>query len=399
MPLMPKQYIPVFCVVIMACHPAPLPPLDQQVYIWQRQWSSEHAPALQQSQHVLSTLRVLAAQIHPREGLIQAHILPALLQHDGRPVIAVMRLDGQLPQLEQARILSQLQQIIQQWQSAGINLQGIEIDHDCATARLAQYRHLLQAIRQQLPKPLTLSITTLPTWMNSPLLPEILHELDSSVLQVHAVLQPSKGLFDAHTAQNWIRQYQQLSPRPFYVALPAYSIGLTPSGQVESEVVLSEWGERQEQGVDPQEMVKFITELQQQRYSQLHGLVWFRLPLVHDQRAWSWPTLQAVIQQQPLAPLLVLQASYQKGVYDLILTNMGTLKSTLPLRIEIAGQACQVGDGLGGYRVNVHANQVVFLRRQQQSSLAVNARFALGWVRCQSLAIKDVIYVDDSAPQ
>ena len=76
------------------CERQDAPPLDQQLYVWQRQWTSAHDAALRGSRADFSTLRVLALQAFPSAGWSQARIDPALLKRDGRPVIAVIRLDG-----------------------------------------------------------------------------------------------------------------------------------------------------------------------------------------------------------------------------------------------------------------------------------------------------------------
>ena len=83
------------------CERQDAPPLDQQLYVWQRQWTSDHDVALRDSRTDFSALRVLALQAFPQAGWSRARIDPALLKRDGRPLIAVIRLDGQLKSLDQ----------------------------------------------------------------------------------------------------------------------------------------------------------------------------------------------------------------------------------------------------------------------------------------------------------
>ena len=47
---------------------------DSQVYIWQRVWNDQHKTALQQSQALFATLRVLGIQFHPQEGVRLARL-------------------------------------------------------------------------------------------------------------------------------------------------------------------------------------------------------------------------------------------------------------------------------------------------------------------------------------
>ena len=188
---------------LIGCEPAPQKVFDQQLYIWQRQWRPAHAEALAQTRTQFSTLRVLALQAQPQEGWTRARIDAAMLKADGRPIIAVVRLDGQLPQLDSAAIHGQIQQLLSDWQAAGLVVAGLEIDHDCASARLPAYAELLTELRQELPAQLKLSITALPAWLASPTLEKLLTSVDSSVLQVHAVSNPAQGLFAPQTALRW----------------------------------------------------------------------------------------------------------------------------------------------------------------------------------------------------
>ncbi len=88
-------------LLLNGCEQRPTPPLDQQLYIWQRQWTPAHEAALHDSRADFSTLRVLALQAFPQDGWRRALIDPVLLKRDGRPLIAVIRLDGQLKALEE----------------------------------------------------------------------------------------------------------------------------------------------------------------------------------------------------------------------------------------------------------------------------------------------------------
>ncbi len=141
---------------------------DSQVYIWQRVWNDQHKTALQQSQALFATLRVLGIQFHPQEGVRLARVNTSLLQQDGRPVWLVVRLDGSLTQLDTTTMLPQIKRLVTHWRKAGVNLTAIEIDYDAPTSRLSDYQRLLMAMRQGLPSDITLSITALPTWLTSP---------------------------------------------------------------------------------------------------------------------------------------------------------------------------------------------------------------------------------------
>ncbi|MBX9755654.1 MAG: DUF3142 domain-containing protein, partial [Pseudomonadaceae bacterium] len=335
-----------------------------------------------------STLRVLALQAHPQEGWTRARIDPAMLKADGRPVIAVVRLDGQLAQLDGDTIGKHIQQMLADWQAAGITVTGLELDHDCATARLPAYAELLSKLRQALPTQLKLSITALPAWLTSPQLENLLASVDSSVLQVHAVSKPAHGLFNPQTAEQWARAYAKRSPKPFYLALPAYGVALldSPSGEplVESEAPLNSRAPRRELQAEPQQVAELIHTLQQAPPAQLAGLVWFRLPLAGDRRAWPLRTLLAVASAQPLHAELQLTIEQAGQLSELSLHNNGNLSAALPEQIAVTAEHCDGADAVGGYRLQQRGNRLIW-QRQAAGQLAAGQQLALGWARCAQI--------------
>ncbi|SEM61674.1 Protein of unknown function [Pseudomonas sp. ok272] len=372
--------------LLLGCQPPDAPPLDQQLYIWQRQWTGAHEQALAQSRADFSTLRVLALQRFPQAGWRRAQINPGLLKDDGRPLIVVVRLDGQLAGLDPGDVQAQIQQMIVDWQAQGLTLAGVEIDHDAATARLPAYRELLVGLRQALPAALKLSITALPAWLASPELPALLAAVDSSVLQVHAVSRPERGLFDPVQARQWAERWSRISNRPFYLALPAYGIALLPGDggapQVESEVPIERRGVRRELMADPQQLATLASQLRADPPAHLAGLIWFRLPLKGDRRAWSLATLQAVARGEKLQTQLTLNLSSHEGLYDIAVSNTGNLDGPLPARVGLAASGCDGFDGLNGYTVQRTAAGQLMFTRLKDARLPAGSQRSLGWARC-----------------
>lgn len=362
----------------------PPTPLAQQVYIWQRIWTPHHQHALQQSHSLFSALRVLGLQIHPQEGIRHIAINNALLKQDGRPVWLVIRLDGQLAHLNPSLIIQQVQCTAHAWANAGIPLAGVEIDYDAPTAKLADYQQLVSALRKSLPQTLTLSITALPTWLESPLLPTLLHTADTSVLQVHNVQSPANGLFDPHLAQRWVTEYASKTRHPFFVALPAYGSALTPDNRVESEATLSYADqEMQELSVAPQTVADLMRQLEQQPPEGLQGFVWFRLPLAGDRRSWSMATLKAVIHHQPLVPRwsVIVTPTADPMLFDLAINNSGQIDAPLPEQVALQNVDCEFADGANHYRSELANNALHFTRINLQQ-LRAGESSPLGWARC-----------------
>ncbi|KOY01955.1 DUF3142 domain-containing protein [Pseudomonas nunensis] len=371
--------------VLNGCNQPDAPPLDQQLYVWQRQWTPAHEAALRDSRADFSTLRVLALQAFPQDGWRRARIDPLLLRHDGRPLIAVIRLDGQLKTLDQDEVITQIQQLLGDWQTQGLTLAGVEIDHDAGNARLPAYQTFLTQLRSVLPATLPLSITALPAWLDSPELPGLLATVDSSVLQVHAVSDPRLGLFDADQAKQWAKAWSRITTKPFYLALPAYGVALLPetggAPVVESEVSIERAGKRRELLADPKQLSTLGSELRQHPPAHLAGLIWFRLPLAGDRRAWSLTTLGAVARGDALRSHPSLQLSEQNGLYDIAVTNQGNLDSAWPERLTLAVQGCDGADALAGYALQQSPDLLTFTRLRDGRMPAGGQR-AIGWARC-----------------
>ncbi len=354
---------------------------DQQVYVWQRVWTPQHADALAHSRDLFGSLRVLALQVHPREGWREIPADLSLLKQDSRPLWLV----------DQEAIIQRLLAITQRWQAAGLPVTGVEIDHDAATARLPDYQRFLQRLRQRLPAALQLGITALPAWIGSPDLPGVLQQADSSVLQVHAVLSPQQGLFDGLLALRWVRQYAAVTPKPFRVALPAYGMALlgfdTQGAQVESESSLRVAGNGRELTVAPQQIADFLQTLAQQTPPRLRGIIWFRLPMAGDRRAWSLATLRAVIERRPLNvdwQVKFRPQPQQNGLYDLIIQNNGPVDAPLPQEVAIHADDCLAADAVGNYRLESAPQRQRFIRISSDQLRAGQSR-PLGWLRCQQL--------------
>ncbi|AEA72160.1 DUF3142 domain-containing protein [Pseudomonas brassicacearum] len=375
-------------LLLGGCEQPPAPALDQQLYVWQRQWTKAHEPALRQSRGDFSSLRVLALQAFPGAGWSRARIDPALLKADGRPLIAVIRLDGQLKALDQDEVIAQIQQVLGDWQAQGLTPVGVEIDHDAGNARLPAYGKFLGQLRQVLPANVRLSITALPAWLDSPALPGLLETADSSVLQVHAVSDPRQGLFDPKQARRWAQRWNGVTKKPFYLALPAYGVALLTqeSGApvVESEVPIDRAGERRELLADPQQVAGLAVDLRADPPKHLAGLIWFRLPLAGDRRAWSLTTLGAVARGDNLDSRLALQWEEQGGLYDIRLVNQGNLDSPWPQRLTLAVGACDGVDALAGYTLQQTPGLLTFTRIQE-GRLAAGSQRAIGWARCTKI--------------
>jgi hypothetical protein len=369
--------------MLAACRQAA--PLQHDAYVWQRQWNPAVTSALAQSADVIREWRVLAAQTDARGELQPVTIDRAALAATRRPVVLVVRIDGQLPQWDADKLLAQTLALRAAWN--GVPLAGIEIDHDCGTARLPAYAEFLARLKHALGTT-PLSITALPAWLASDQLEHVTAQVDEVVLQVHAVQSPRAGLFDPALARAWIDRYAARAGKPFRVALPTYGsrVAWDENGRIvaiESETPLLAGGmEASELVAAPADVAKLLAGLRGDPPKGMAGIVWFRLPTVQDARAWSLPTWRAVMAGAPLKEMLAVffQPGAAPGAADVVLRNDGDVDARLPARIELPA-ACSIADGVNGYVLDRRGGRP-FLRRERDGWLRAHYQRALGWARC-----------------
>ncbi|WP_179216479.1 DUF3142 domain-containing protein [Achromobacter xylosoxidans] len=378
----------VFLLMLAACGKQADLPGD--AYVWQRVWTPSLNQALADSADAVRAWRVLMAEMSPDGRWFTAAPDLAALAAAGRPVIMVFRLDGRADALPAPEVLARIKTARGAWESAGIALTGIEIDYDCPTSKLPAYAAFLQEVKRGLGPDLPLSITALPTWLNGSGLDALLRIPDEAVLQVHAVLSPEQGLFNAKRASAWLAAFADRTQRPWRVALATYGsrVSWNDDGSiaaVESErTALLPGGRASELVATPAAMAAFVDEIHRSRPRGLAGIVWFRLPTARDERAWSLATWRAVLTRQPLLPALSVtaRAAGSSGAQDLILSNGGNADAALPFAIRWNG-ACRAADGINGYTLE-HDSAGAFLRRSQDGLLRAGGQRNIGWIRCEN---------------
>lgn len=367
---------------------APPAPLPHQAYVWQRAWTAPVKQAVMDRALPLQGLRVLAWQIDDRSAAAAGVDAPTLAQR-GLPVRAVLRIEGHRPRLAATAVAAHARATLQAWRAAGVHVDGIEIDHDCASAALDDYARWLVELRALLPEDTLLSITALPTWLGAPGLAALRAASDESVLQVHAIDARSGRLFDATQAAGWARRWGDASPQPYWVALPAYALRVKQdaSGKaliVDGEGAIDHSGAGgREWRVDPTEAAELVVSLQRAPRGALRGLLWFRLPVEGDRRSWQPATLQAVISGAPLVAEFHLAAQRSDpALHELVLHNTGNRDAALPARLALPA-GCHSGDGLAGYRWEATAPALLHAAPEPARPwLAAGDRRHIGWVRC-----------------
>lgn len=346
---------------------------------------------MQQATPLVAHWRILAAELG-RDGH-WFDVSPKFEELVGQPVVLVFRLEGQLSGRDGAVLMDHIVAVAQHWRSRGVSVTAIEIDHDSATARLSTYTDFLRSLRSRLQQGLpgfhSLSITALPTWLESRELEGLLAETDEVILQVHLLLPQSRSYFDGEQAITWMTAFGKRSPKPWRVSLPAYGARLAWSEVGTVQGIESEQSSRiaavpaDELIVLPRTLADFVGAISAKPPTGLVGFVWFRLPTERDHRAWSPATWRAVISGQPLEAQLGLTlnpSEHTEGVFEVVLHNGGEIDAEYPSRI-VAETSCRIGDGFDPYGIDVLDKDLVF-QRNRQALLRGGEQRTIGWLRC-----------------
>ena len=364
--------------------------LVNDAYIWQRSWNDPLLASLKESAPLIQQWRVLAAEADPGTNLVKISINRRVLQELGKPVVAVIRIDGRIgPDRLDSTLALQSSALVSEWRKDGVPVRAIEIDYDCATSRLLRYRDFLRLLRARMPKAVKLSITALPSWIAGSHLLDVLAQVDEAVLQVHSVRAPSMGLFDRDSALHWVQAWSAISPVPFRVALPTYwsRVEWNQDGRVVSiESEAKKYGTdpvSRELVVQPFEVSSLVVELRRARFRNLAGIAWFRLPTALDQRAWSSRTWHAVMQGQTLSatlPVVHFQSDHT-GVTDVYLFNNTSLDVRLPAQVLLSSNDCEFADSMPPYNFEQQPSGVRFVLHSE-GLLRAGQKRLIGWLRC-----------------
>lgn len=387
----------LLAVGLLACR-AEHVPLTHDAYIWQRQWTPALRAAVQAGAEQIRDWRVLAAQSDASGRLMVFPVDRATLASSGRPTILVVRLDGSLTQWDEAALLNQIDSLLNGW--AGVPLAGLEIDYDCATARLPAYAHFLSALKPRLAG-LPLSITALPTWLSSAGLAPLLAIPDESVLQVHAVLAPSQGLFDPQRSRQWLEAFAAHTTKPFRVALPTYGsrVSWDENGRlvaIQSEASsLTPGSDSRELSAAPLQVMQLLESLEHNPVAGLLGVVWFRLPTASDERAWSLETWRRVIQgtYREQTVTTAFEPGMVPGALDVVLRNDGEVDAQ-PASVVTLPDGCSAADGINGYTL-VREGQRVSLTHRDPRLLRAHSQRKVGWTRCAPTPVSSPLAVID----
>ncbi len=355
----------VGCLLPICLVAADEPRLEQHAYVWQRHWGEPVALAIARAAPEMDAFAVLAGECgvdrHGKLTVRPGGVEWPPLSAAKRPVWLTFRLNTRVADLletagsraEVGRKIAELTDQLRLEAGAAV-IAGVQLDYDCPTAMLSDYRDLLVDLKRRLDLPL--SITSLPAWLDSQDLPAVLEPLAFHVLQVHSLERPTTldqpaRLIPSDRLPAWLERAGRLDT-PYLVALPTYGYLLQYGADGRFQSLVAEgMTDRVAPGghvrlvlADPDEEAALVRAWLASPPAGCRGLVWFRLPVDTDRLNWSWQALRAVMAGK--SPTVAAAAEFRRhaaGSHDLWLVNTGER--------NVPGAHVRIVLGLAGTRV------------------------------------------------
>lgn len=378
-------------------------PVSQEIYIWQRQWTQETSEALRQVNGLGDGFLPLAGQLTWTEtgsSMVWTALDWAALKQAGKSVGLALRIDPISSKRvatihAQEAVQSAVKSLLERAREQKLAVGEIHLDFDAAESQLAMYSDWVTMVREMM-KPVPVTFTALPAWMNAANFPAMMRAGNGYVLQVHACEKPTletRELCDPQQAAAWVERAAKLAPGvPFRVALPTYTyeVGFDAQGRfigTQAEGAARNWPEGSTVHAlraDAVALGKLIAAWTVDRPAELRGVVWFRLPTALDQRNWKLITLKKLLGMKSPAPHCVVQmAASENGLlHDVTLQNVGDADARLPARVlaDWPSGLIQAMDGIGCYTANAEDRGALFTLNQE-GVLAPGEHLAIGWLR------------------
>jgi hypothetical protein len=378
--------------------------LTNEVYVWQRLWNEPVRGAVREHATNFNRLVVLAAEVTWRDQKPEVTRLavdfPTLAQ-TRTPVGLALRIGpfaGPFtPTDATTTFLTELAaSLIAAARANQVEPCELQIDFDCAAAKLDGYRLWVEAVQRKI-SPLPVTITALPSWLDAPAFPALAHAASNYVLQVHSLARPANfsapfTLCDPPAAQLAVKRAAQIGV-PFRVALPTYGyvLAFDRNGKffdLSAEGPRQNWPDDvrlREIRSDPIALSSLIQMWMTNRPALMQGVIWYRLPVVVDNLNWRWPTLNAMLAARvPREGLRADARRVEPGLVEISLVNHGDLDISSRLALEVHWSVARLvaGDGLRGFELaELNASAARFITKPEFSRLPAGETRAAGWLR------------------
>lgn len=360
---MSKIFKIIGCILIMVFSADLVCAYQNNVYIWQRNWDEYLEAAISEIQNTTCYFTVLCGDLKfdKEEPVITSvNIKWNYLTQTETSAILAFRINTQASKFFAANDIYPLVDSISNAIYETVNsapedeVVGIQFDYDCPTARLKDYVRFLKIMQKKL-LPLkqrfsefNISITALPTWLQSGDFKDLAKVTDYYVLQLHSFELPKNAkqankIFPYDKAISYIEKASMFQ-RPYYVSLPTYGYEIVFSKEgkflgLRAESKPTFWGKDvsyKTEIADPNEVFAFLQYLKDAKPKHFLGIHWFRLPLKSDEFNWNIKTLIALIEgRQPSVNVETELIISKDGLYEIYIINSGEQNIVSPVRFEL----------------------------------------------------------------
>lgn len=394
---------------LMGCDRVPRAsaPLAHDVYVWQRHWSPPVVEAVSSHGPHFQRLVCLAAEISwvdRSPQVARAEIDFEALRRLPRRAGLALRI-GPFPgpfttNDDVALFLASIARgLLDDARRQGLEPAELQIDFDCAEAKLDGYRAWVQTLRAAV-SPTPTILTALPAWLNERDFAPLVRSADGFVLQVHSLEPPRDAnrpfrLCDPVLARRAVEQASRAGV-PFRVALPTYGYlaAFAPNGNflgLSAEGPVPAWPPATrliEVRSDPAELAHLVAGWNGSRPSLCTGVIWYRLPVAGDRLNLPWPTLASVMAGRlPRVRLVARATETRPGLVEIQLINDGDATQANPaaVRMRSPRAATALCDGVGGFQAE-RPDPETILFTSSTCRLPPGARVTIGWVRTDTTA-------------
>ena len=394
-------------LLVMACATSAIQaaqPLPHEVYVWQRAWTPPVCEAVMEHATNFTEAAVLLAEVSWKDKvpqLARADVDFPTIAKTHSAVGLVLRVGpfkGELatnpPAVDFLAYLAA--SLVAEARTNQIEPVELQIDYDCATGKLGDYRAWLAVVQKRL-APLPVTITALPTWLDSPAFAALAMAATNYVLQVHSLTKPEDIntpflLCDPVAAKRAVARAGEIGV-PFRVALPTYTyiVAFNAAGKftgLSAEAPRSDWPagtQLREMSADPVAMSSLVQNWNTNRPSAMRGVIWYRLPVAVDNLNWRWPTLGAIVAgSEPGESFHAVARRAEAGLVEVSLVNDGELdiSSQLAINVRWSDARLAAGDGLRGFELAEQSvSAAKFLYQSSQFRLPAGEKEIVGWLR------------------
>jgi hypothetical protein len=379
-------------------------PLRHEAYVWQRAWTKPIRTSVEQHATNFASLAILKAEVSWKDKKPQVvRVAPdyATLAKTHQPFGIALRI-GPYPgpfttNDSVATFLTDLAtSLVAEAQTNHADLNELQLDFDCAESKLDGYRTWLTAIQRRV-APFPVTITALPSWLDSRAFKRLAAIATNYVLQVHSVERPKSfaapfTLCDPRAARRAVEDAGRIGV-PFRVALPTYGYVLA-FNETGKFIGLSAEGPRpgwptnaqlREVHSDPIAMASLVQEWTASRPENMRGVIWYRLPVAVDNFNWRWPTLGAIVAARtPREAIRVEARRVEAGLVEINLVNEGELDISSRLAVEVRWTDARLiaSDALRDFELADRSTSAArFQTRPQSSRVPAGEKLAIGWLR------------------